>query len=327
VLCVHIHSDPLDGNPRATLQQWHDAAARAGDIAAGITVSLSETPEDLAAAMREAEALITTGRVVKSLFPADAPHLQLIFLTHAGVDVLAQASQLPPHVRILNNSGTHAEKGSEFVAMAVLMLANHMPTFIRQQSQEIWDRRMGSSLSGRRMTVLGLGAIGTAVAEKLKFFGMHVTGVRTRSEPHPFCDAVVAIADIDSVLPDTEFFVLACPLTPATVNILDERRLTFLPEGAGVINIGRGELVQQEALLNALDAGHLAGAVLDVFTPEPVPPGHRLWRTPNLIMTPHMSAGDPVTYIPRSLDIFFQNLRCLRDGKDLPNQVDLSRGY
>lgn len=324
---VHINNDRLDGNPRATLQQWHDAVARAGDVAADITISLSETPEELAAALREAVTLITTGRVVKSLFPVDAPHLQMIFLTHAGVDVLANASQLSPHVRILNNSGAHAEKGSEYVAMAVLMLANHMPTFIRQQSQEIWDRRMGSSLSGRHVTVLGLGAIGTAVAEKLKFFGMHVTGVRTRSEPHPFCDSVVAISDVDSVLPDTEFLVLACPLTPATVHILDERRLALLPRGAGVINIGRGELVQQEALLDALEAGHLAGSVLDVFTPEPVPPGHRLWQTPNLIMTPHMSAGDPMTYIPRSLDIFFHNLRCLQDGKDLPNQVDLSRGY
>ena len=327
MLHVHIHSDPLDGNPRATLQHWHDAVARAGDIAAGVTVSLSGSEDDLIKAIGEAEALITTGRVIKSLFPADVPHLQLIFLTHAGVDTLKNFNQIPSHVRILNNRGVHAEKASEYAVMAVLMLANFIPMFVRQQNQEVWNRQLANSLSGRRATIVGLGAIGTGVAEKLKSFRMHVTGVRNHNKPHPFCDDVVPISAVDSVLPRTEFLILACPLTKATINVLDARRLALLPEGSGAINIGRGELVQQEALLDALDSGKLSGAVLDVFTPEPVPPGHRLWHTRNLIMTPHMSAGDPSIYIPRSLDIFFRNLRSLRDGEELPNQVDLSRGY
>ena len=134
MLHVHIHTDPLDGNPRATLQHWHDAVARAGDIAAGVTVSLSGSEDDLIKAIGEAEALITTGRVIKSLFPADVPRLQLIFLTHAGVDILKNFNQIPPHVRILNNRGVHAEKASEYAVMAVLMLANFIPMFVRQQN-------------------------------------------------------------------------------------------------------------------------------------------------------------------------------------------------
>ena len=99
------------------------------------------------------------------------------------------------------------------------------------------------------------------------------------------------------------------------------------PEGAGLVNIGRGALLDQDALCDALDNGRLGGAVLDVFVPEPVPPGHRLWTTPNLIMSPHTSADDPDTYNPESLDLFFANLRALRDGQPMPNQFDTQRGY
>jgi phosphoglycerate dehydrogenase-like enzyme len=151
--------------------------------------------------------------------------------------------------------------------------------------------------------------------------------VRTRAEPHPDCDRVVAAEGLDAVLPETEFLILACPLTPRTRELLDRRRIGLLPREAGVVNIGHGELVEQEALLDALDDGHLSGAVLDVFVPEPVPPGHRLWRTPNLVMIPHMPAGDPFSYNRRSLAIFLDNLRALREGHRPPNQVDLARGY
>jgi glyoxylate/hydroxypyruvate reductase len=109
--------------------------------------------------------------------------------------------------------------------------------------------------------------------------------------------------------------------------LLDRRRIGLLPAGAGVVNIGRGALLDQDALCDALDAGALGGAILDVFVPEPVPPGHRLWATRNLVMTPHVSADDPLTYNPNSLDIFFQNLRALRDGAPLPNRFDIARGY
>ncbi len=175
--------------------------------------------------------------------------------------------------------------------------------------------------------MVGLGSLGGAAAMQAAQFGMQVTGVRATGRAHPHCAEVVTTADLDSVLPRTEFLVLACPLTDATRGLLDRRRLQLLPRGAGLVNIGRGALVDQDALCDLLDSNHLSGAVLDVFTPEPIPPGHRLWATRNLIISPHTAADDPNTYNPRSLDLFFDNLRAWSERRPMPNLFNPARGY
>jgi phosphoglycerate dehydrogenase-like enzyme len=326
---MRIHVQNLPGDPQfaVTPLQWDAAAARAPDVSAGHAVTYGETPEEFRAAIGEAEALVAQTGAVRRLFPADAPRLKLIYCTSAGLDALAPFDRLPPGAALLNNRGTHGAKAGEYGIMALLMLATGMPGFATAQRAGQWAPRHGSVLAGRRVTVAGLGTLGGAVAEQAARFGMRVTGVRTRAEPHPACVQVVALSELDTVLGDTEFLVLALPLTDATRGVLDRRRIALLPSGAGVVNIGRGALLDQDALCDALEGGHLSGAILDVFVPEPVPPGHRLWTTPNLMMTPHISADDPDTYVPLSLDIFFQNLRAFRDGKVLPNQFDTVLGY
>jgi glyoxylate/hydroxypyruvate reductase A len=137
----------------------------------------------------------------------------------------------------------------------------------------------------------------------------------------------VAQDALDTVLPEAEFLVLACPLTPETKGLLDRRRLARLPKGAKLVNIARGAVWDQDAVCDALVAGHLDGAVTDVMVPEPMPPGHRLWSTPGMFVTPHMSADDPNTYNDNSLDILFQNLRLARQGQPMPNRVIPNRGY
>ncbi len=156
---------------------------------------------------------------------------------------------------------------------------------------------------------------------------MRVTGVNTRGAAHADFDAVVPAAALDALLPRAEFLVLACPLTPATRGLIDRRRLALLPAGAGVVNIGRGPLLDGAALCDLLESGHLRGAVLDVFDTEPLPPGDRFWRTRNLIVTPHQACDDPATYTRRSLGILFANLRAWRAEAPLPNRVDPARGY
>jgi len=324
---IHLQnpdSDPLFDFSR---KMWEAAVARSPDIGTGQDVSIGVTPADFVAALREAEALVCDASVIKALFPCPAPHLKLIFLTNAGLDKLAPFGWLPPGVALLNNRGTHLGKSGEFAIMSILMLANRVPAMVTNQREGTWRKLWGSVLDGRHLTVVGLGTLGGATAEHAARFGMRVTGVRAHPAPHPACARVVPTSALDDVLPDTEFLVLACPLTPATRGLMTRRRLECLPSDAGVVNIGRGELIDQDALCDLLDQEHLSGAVLDVFTPEPIPSGHRLWSTRNLIISPHTSADDPATYNPRSLDIFLDNLRAWRDRRPLPNRFDVARGY
>ncbi|HEY0183627.1 MAG TPA: D-2-hydroxyacid dehydrogenase [Rhodopila sp.] len=324
---IHLqnpHNEPLFDFSRA---MWEAAAARSPDIGAGHEVSIGVTPADFLVAMREAEALVTDASVIKALFPCPAPNLKLIFLTNAGLDKLAPFDWLPPGVALMNNRGVHAAKAGEFAIMSILMLANRIPAMVTNQRKGVWHKQWGSVLAGRNLTVVGLGTLGGAAAEQAARFGMRVTGVRAHPAPHPACGRVVGTDAIEEALPEADFLVLACPLTPATRGLLSRQRLECLPPGAGVVNIGRGELLDQDALCDLLDQEHLSGAVLDVFMPEPIPPGHRLWSTPNLIISPHTSSDDPATYNPRSLDIFLDNLRACRDGRPLPNRFDIARGY
>jgi len=322
---IHLQNpadDPLFLFPRAL---WDAAAARAADT--GHDVSIGDTPADFAAAMRDAEALVCDVSVIRAQFPCAAPHLKLVFITNAGLDKLAPFDWLPPGAVLMNNRGTHAVKSGEFAIMAVLMLANRVPEMVTHQRDGHWQKLWGTALRGKRLTVVGLGTLGGATAQHAARFGMHVTGVRANPAPHPDCATVSGADQLDDVLSRTGFLVLACPLTERTRNMLDRRRLSLLPRGAGVVNIGRGELLDQDALCDLLDNGHLSGAVLDVFTPEPIPPGHRLWTTRNLVISPHTAADDPDTYNARSLDIFLENLRAYRNGQPLPNRFDIARGY
>jgi phosphoglycerate dehydrogenase-like enzyme len=324
---IHIQNPPKSPPDPVTEAQWHAAVARAGAIGAGHVISFGDTEVALHAAMTEAEALITTPGIVKRHFPLAAPRLKIVFSTSAGVDSLAPFDMLPAGVMLVNNSGTHSAKAGEYCIMALLMLANRIPEFATLQRREVWDRRQASVIAGRTVGIVGVGGLGGPAAGHARRFGMRVIGVRTRAEPHGDCDQVVATADLDRVLPELDFLLLACPLTPATHHLLDRRRIALLPRHAGVINIGRGGLIEQDALLDALEAGTLGGAVLDVFSPEPVPAGHRLWATPNLIMTPHMSCDDPRTYNAVTLDIFFAQIAALQRGEKMSNQVDISQGY
>lgn len=324
---IHLQN-PVD-DPLFEFSQslWDAAAARAPDVSHGHRISVGRSAADFAAAMTEAEALICDVSVIKAQFPCPAPRLQLLFVTNAGLDRLAPFDWLPHGVTLLNNRGTHAAKAGEFGIMAVLMLANRVPEMVTHQRDGRWQKLWGMVLAAQPITIIGLGVLGGAVARHADMFGMTVTGVRANPAPHPHCAQVIGVEQLDSALRETRFLVLACPLTAATRGLIDRRRLDLLPDCAGIVNIGRGELIDQAALCDRLDAGRLSGAVLDVFDPEPIPPGHRLWHTPNVIISPHTSADDPATYNATSLDIFLSNLRAWRDRQPLPNRFDIARGY
>jgi phosphoglycerate dehydrogenase-like enzyme len=328
---LHIQNPPGEKLFPVTRAQWDAALARNPGLPA-FDVSFADDDAGFAAAIGQAEVVLTWTKEVRARFmggglPAMAPRLRMIACTSAGLDRLSPFDWLPDGVALINNRGTHAAKAGEFGLMALLMLATHMPHFADAQRRAQWSPRFGSVLAGRTLCVVGLGTLGGAVARHARDFGMHVIGIRSTAAPHDACAEVHATDALDTVLPRAEFLLLACPLTPATRGLIDARRLALLPKGAKVVNIARGAVWDQDAVCDLLEAGYLDGALTDVAVPEPLPPDSRLWRTPGLVVVPHVSSDDPNTYNDRTLDIMLANIRALLAGQALPNRVDPARGY
>jgi phosphoglycerate dehydrogenase-like enzyme len=318
-------NDPGDVLFRITETQFNEACARAGET--GHEFREGDTDAAFAEGVAWADVLLAQTSSLAHRFPAAAPNLKLICLLSAGVDKLQPFSDLPAGVAIINNSGVHSRKAQEYASMALLMLNARVPEMIAQQQAQVWQMLFSSSIRGKRVTVIGAGDMGAPAGRAARGFGAVATAVRTSAAPHPDFDHVVTTAGLDAVLPATDFLIIACPLTESTRGMISRARLELLPRGAGVINFGRGAVLDQEALCDLLDAGHLGGAVLDVFSPEPIPKGGRAWTTRNLVVSPHVSVDDPLTYNPDSLDILWANLHASRAGAAMPHLVDLTRGY
>lgn len=318
---IHIHNEP--GGVDLPITPADLAAAGI----AGHRVTLGTSVAEYDAAAATLAALVAPPWELKRLDLFAAPHLRLVQSTSAGVDSLAPFDRIPEQAVLANNRGTHANKAGEYALMAMLMLVNRVPGFVTAQRAQIWRREACGLLAAQRITVVGLGSLGGAAARQARWMGAAVTGIRHSAAPHPDCARVLPPAALDEVLPHTDLLLLACPLTEATRNLLSAERIARLRPGAGVINIGRGGLLDEAALFDALEAGALGGAVLDVFQHEPLPPGHRAWTVPNLIITPHMSSDDPATYNATTLQIFKRNLEALAAGETPPTAIDRVKGY
>ena len=179
----------------------------------------------------------------------------------------------------------------------------------------------------KTVVILGTGSLGSAIARQIKPFGVKVIGINRSGNNVEGCDEVVTTEKLDEILPQADYLVTSTPDTPHTRGLLDKRRLDLMKNSAGIINIGREAVMDYDALCDKLEAGTLAGAILDVFDPEPIAADSRLWTTKNLIITPHISADDGDAYIPLTLDLFFKNLQRFKDNQPLLNPVNPKLGY
>lgn len=293
--------------------------------------SVNEDP-DQTGWMQDAVGLVTSNDVLRQLGPLHEvgrlmPALRWIHIIGAGIEPLLPLDWLPPGAVLTNNSGVHADKACESGMLALLALNARLPQLACQQRRSEWRQLFTPCIAGRSVLVVGLGDIGGAVARGAGMLGMRVTGVRARPMPHPHADAVLGIDALDQALGEADFVVIATPLTPATHHLLDRRRLGLMRPGAGVFNIGRGGCLDYDALVEAIGSGHLSGAVLDVFDPEPLPPHSPLWQVKNVLITPHVTADDLERYLPLTLDLVFANAGRLTGGETLLNVVDRIRGY
>lgn len=299
------------------------AAEAVGD---GIALSYGTTPRDFEAALPEAEVMLLNGRQDISDLPRRGPHLRWLGLTSAGVEWVLEAG-LPPGVTLTNASGTHIPKAAEFALTAVLMLNNLLPRMMTAQRAHRWQPVSAGTVQGKTALVLGMGALGGAAADALARQGMRVIGNSHGGRPHPAVAVMTQGDGFRAHLAETDFLVIALPLTPATHGLVDRGVLDRLPAHAGVVNIGRGEILDVVALAAKLTDGTLGGAVLDTVPQEPLPADSPLWDTPNLVITPHSGLYDPTAYGTRCLRLFSDNLVRFRAGEPLHQVVDRARGY
>ena len=250
----------------------------------------------------------------------------------AGVDRYVDEA-LYPHEGVLltNSSGAYGVTISEHIMMVTLMLQRRMLDYAQIVRDRGWTNDLPvRSIQGSRLTLLGTGDIGTTFAQRAKALcPASVTGVnRSGRVPDPVYDRVMPMAELDRVLPETDILVMSLPSTPETVGILSRERLALLPESAILVNVGRGSAIDQDALMDALNAGRLAGAALDVMTPEPLPADHPLWTTKNLLITPHVAGNMTLGYTcNKTVSMFCDDLENYAEGRPLKHLVDLKRGY
>jgi phosphoglycerate dehydrogenase-like enzyme len=258
---------------------------------------------------------------------AVAPRLKWIHCIGAGVEHLCPIDWLPPGVTLVNSKGVHAAKAGEYGLMTVLMLHNHLPRLQTFQRRGHYESLYSTPIAGKTLAVVGVGSLGGAVAHHAKQLGLKVLGVSRHGRPSPDLDESHTTEDLDAVLPRADYGFVATPLTPETRGLFDRRRLDLLKPTAGLVNVGRAAVVDYDALADKLREGSLAGAILDVFDPEPLPTDSALWEVPNLILTPHVSADDGASYVPLTLDLFFDNMARYLADEPLLNEVSAELGY
>jgi phosphoglycerate dehydrogenase-like enzyme len=306
--------------------QYDDALSRHPDVAGRIRTTWGKDEDVYAEAAKTANAMITYRFPHKTL-GADAPNLKLLQVLGAGVDYLLPLDWVPPSVTVLTNSGAHVPKAAQSALMALMMLNARLPELSWCQRQRKWNRIFTSTLEGKTVLIVGVGAIGAGAAEKAKQFGLNVIGIRRSGKPQPHVDEMHKPEALHSLLPKADFVLVNTALTPETHFLFGEKEFGLMRKGGGFVNMSRGGLVDPAALDGALRSGHLSGAVLDVTYPEPPPEDWPYWETPNLLITPHVLSDDIEHYVPRTLDLFFNNIRSFFDGKPLTNEVSLDRNY
>jgi phosphoglycerate dehydrogenase-like enzyme len=302
-----------------------------GPLPGGARLDWFESYAEALAASAHAEVLLlgpNRGWEMEPLFRS-AERLRWVHTRAAGID----GSQLQPvsllrerGITITNGSGISSVPIAEFVVMAMLAVAKGLPRLLSAQSRRAWEKPTASrELHGSRVLLVGFGDVGRAVWERLQPFGVIGTAVRRR----PVAEDGLEIVGPDrwqQRLRDFDWVVLTTPLTTETRHLIGSAELAAMNSTAWLLNVSRGGVVDQDALVDALDRGVIGGAFLDVMDPEPLPAEHELWATPNLIVTPHCSWVSP-SFNKRASELFLENLHRWRAGSPLRNVVDFDAGY
>lgn len=264
-----------------------------------------------------------------SSMPERCVNLKWIQGTSAGIGGLMQRIGLDQSGIIVTTAGgVHAVPLAEFVLMGALYFVKGMPYLSRCKKDHHWQRYTTRQLRGMRALVVGLGGMGREIVHQLSDQGVTVTGLGRTGGVYELegLSALIDRSRLDDVLPNTDILVLSCPLTKETQGMIGEQQLDLLPVDAIVINVARGQLIDQDALLRSLTSGRLGGACLDVFVEEPLPADSQLWDLENVIISPH-SASTVSSENEALVHLFLENLEHWRNDEPMRNLYDSVAGY
>jgi len=280
-----------------------------------------QSPAEVLRKMPEAE--VAFGYQIPPEAFAAASQLRLIQATSAGVDGFLRASP-PAGAPLCRAVGVFEERMAEYALAYLLAVSHGVPRALAQQARQRWAPFVPRYLQGQLLGIAGYGAIGRVIGQRARALGMRVWGLRRSEGPARGAERTFGLQHLAAFLKPLDFLIVLLPLTPSTRGLIGRRELRAMRRTAWLMNIGRGPVVDEAALLTALDRGWIAGAVLDVFAEEPLPPDHPFWRHPKVVVTPHIAGP---AFPEREVALLVENLRRLRTGRPLKGMVRRARGY
>lgn len=258
----------------------------------------------------------------------DCPRLKWLQTSSAGVEYYLRPNTLPESVLLTNATGAYGPDIAEYMLGMLLTIQKNLALYRDAQGHQEW-KPLGevTSVYGSTVLILGMGDIGGEFARRCKALGAYIIAVRRKDTKKPdYVDELYLTEELDAVLPRADVVAIALPGTQRTAGMISRTRIETMKDGAILLNVGRGQIVDTEALCDALESGKLMGAGLDVVDPEPLPPEHRLWRIPTAVITPHIS-GLSKGIDDRIIKIYIENLGRFCRGEPLTNRVDRAAGY
>jgi phosphoglycerate dehydrogenase-like enzyme len=288
-----------------------------------IVVDVAATADKAAAALADADMLITFGQMIKNLkldFAA-ARNLKWVQALGTGLDGITDQPALKPGVTVTSLHGVHGAPVSEAALASMLALSRDLPGFVRAQDEHQWKRWPAKLLQGKTVGILGIGVIAEALAPKCKALGMTVVGITSSPRQVAGFDRVHPVGELLQVLAGVDHFVLLTPYSPATHQMIDAEVFAAMKPGAYLVNLARGGVVDEDALLEVLRFGGIAGAALDVFSQEPLPQDHPFWTLPNVLITPHVG-GFNDGYARQAIPLVLENIRRFLAG-DTANMLNV----
>jgi len=296
------------------------------------SIAVGKTPEAFERAAPDATVIFAwslSGKLLRDVFHM-APRVRWVHTRSAGLDHLLFPELIASPAVLTNGSGVFSQSLGEFVLAAILYFAKNIRGMVRSQTEGRWAPFEVVEISGQTIGIIGYGDIGRAVATRARSMGMRVLGMTRRGpllyNPDPLVSQIFSPANRIEMIAQCDYIVVAAPLTPETKGLVGEPEFAAMKRDAVVINVGRGPVIDEAALIRALSEGRIKGAGLDVFDTEPLPEGHPFFRLENVLLSPHC-ADHTTTWLEDAMRFFLSNFERYRKGEPLLNVVEKQLGY